>query len=212
MTNDLTQGLPPRDSHGSSPLQQMMRDHQEARARQDPLADLCMLATVSQDGGAAVRTLVLRQMDERGLGFMISDTSPKWDELHTSPCELLLLYRTLPRQYRIRGTIDHLPAERVSEHWRAKPYESRLVDVAYAELHPQSDVISSPDALREDMTHIRKRYPQPDDVPQPRNLRGVLLVPTQVERWDGTAPDRLHDRRRYRLESAGSWTVDYLMP
>ena len=88
------------------PIALVVEDRARARAAGDPLADLCVLATgggAEEDGSAGVRPIVLRDVGPQGIGLLISRTSPKWEPLSAGRYEVLLLWLTIRRQYRVRG-------------------------------------------------------------------------------------------------------------
>jgi pyridoxine/pyridoxamine 5'-phosphate oxidase len=192
------------------PVDQIVLDRERARAAGDPFADLCILATADGSGAPGVRTLVLRDVGSQGVGLLVSATSPKWAPLEAGRYECLLVWLTIRRQFRIRGGLQPMPDALVEEYWRQKGYESRLLDVYYATYQPQSSEVGSRARFLQGIAALRDRHPDPEGVPRPPGLRGVYLVPDQVEVWRGS-PDRLHDRHLYRREGAG-WVEEILVP
>ena len=61
------------------PPQRFTHDRQAARDAKDPMAAVCVLATVDQRGMPQARTLVLRDIPE-GLAIYINASSPKWQQ------------------------------------------------------------------------------------------------------------------------------------
>lgn len=196
---------------GPDPMAELAWDRERARAAGDPFADLCILATTDGEGVPGVRTLVLRDVGPQGVGLLVSAKSPKWDPLAAGRYECLLVWLTIRRQYRIRGGLDPMPPERVAAYWAQKMHESRLLDLYYEACQPQSSVVASREAFLAGIEALRARHPVPEAVPRPDLLRGVYLVPAQVEIWRGS-PDRLHDRRRFRRTPGGGWTEEVLVP
>lgn len=192
------------------PVARLVADREAARATSDPMADTCVLATA--DGGPApsVRPLVLRDVGPQGLGLLISATSLKWDPLRAGRYECLLLWTTIRRQYRVRGSLAPMPEALVEAYWQQKIHASRLLDVYYETARPQSAVVDSRAAFLAGIDALRARHPTPEGVPRPGLLRGVYLVPSRIEAWHGS-PDRLHDRRVYTRTAAG-WTEQTLVP
>lgn len=199
-----------RESSGLDPIAQIVADRARARAAEDPFTDLCVLATVESAGALGVRTLVLRDVGPQGIGLLVSATSPKWAPLTEGRYECLLVWLAIRRQYRIRGGVTPMPEARVEEYWSQKGHESRLLDVYYATVRPQSSAVASHERFREEIERLRREYPVSDRVPRPDLLRGVYLVPDRIEVWRGS-PDRLHDRRLYSREGLG-WTESVLVP
>jgi pyridoxamine 5'-phosphate oxidase len=192
------------------PIDEIVRERERARAAGDPLVDSCILAT--SDGGPApgVRPLTLRDVGPQGLGLLISTTSPKWGPVQSGRYECLLLWTSIRRQYRVRGTVCPMPAARLDEYWRKKVHESRLLDLYYVIHGAQSSAVDSRDAFRAGIERLRQAHPTADAVPRPDALRGVYLLPFRIEAWHGSA-DRLHDRRLY-LRTGNGWRVQVLVP
>jgi len=157
-----------------------------------------------------VRPIVLRDVGPQGIGLLISRTSPKWEPLSSGRYELLLLWLTIRRQYRVRGKIAPMPEALVETYWNQKVHESRLLDVYYATYGAQSTAVPSRERFLEGIEALRQRYPTSEAVPRPELLRGVYLVPDRIEAWRGS-PDRLHDRRRF-IREGGGWREETLIP
>lgn len=194
----------------SDPLALLEGDRERARAAKDPFADLCVLATSPEAGPPGVRVVVLRDTGPQGVGLLISGTSPKWRPLTEGRYECLLPWLTIRRQYRIRGGLASMPESRLAGYWALKVHESRLLDLYYERISPQSSRVASPEAFRAGIDSLRRAHPTKESVPRPPELRGVYLVPERVEVWHGS-PDRLHDRRLYTREGDG-WSEAVLVP
>lgn len=194
----------------SDPIAQILADRERARAARDPFADLCILATADAAGTPGVRTIVLRDVGPQGIGLLVSATSPKWSPLEGGRYECLLVWLAIRRQYRIQGGLASMPEARVEEYWHQKVHESRLLDLYYGAFGPQSSPVPSRERFVAGIESLRREHPVPAQVPRPALLRGVYLVPERIEAWRGS-PDRLHDRRLYRRNSAG-WDEQVLVP
>lgn len=193
------------------PMALLAEDRERARALSDPLADLCWLATVDAEGRPALRTLVVRGIDARGLRVFINRSSPKWAELHASGrFELLCYYPGLRRQYRVRGGIAELDPAVVHRSWRAKPRATRLLDWYYQHEHGQSAALASREELIAGYRRMQARYPDPDAMPAPEGVRGLALVAQRVERLDlDRSP--VHERRSFTLHEEG-WRETPMVP
>jgi pyridoxamine 5'-phosphate oxidase len=180
------------------------------------MTDLCVLATAGATAGPGsagapgVRPIVLRDVGPQGIGLLISGTSPKWEPLAAGRYELLLLWLSIRRQYRVRGTIGPMTDETIETYWNQKVHASRLLDVYYATYGAQSTPVPSRDVFLEGIDTLRQRYPTSEAVPRPDVLRGVYLIPERIEVWRGSA-DRLHDRHRFVREATG-WREETLVP
>jgi pyridoxamine 5'-phosphate oxidase len=194
----------------ADPLAEIVHERERARAAGDPLVDICILATVEGRSAPGVRPLVLRDVGPQGLGLLISASSPKWRPVQSGRYECLLLWTTVRRQYRVRGSLTPMPGDLVERYWQLKTHESRLLDLYYEEFLPQSSPVHSREHFREGIEALRRRHPTPTAVPRPPRLRGVYLVPFRVEAWHGS-PDRLHDRCVY-LRRGNGWRPQVLVP
>ena len=192
------------------PIVELVADRERARAAKDPFTDLCVLATAPDGEPPAVRTLVLRDVGPPGIGLLVSGSSPKWPPLREGRYELLLPWLSIRRQYRVRGSLRAMPEALVERYWGQKVHESRLLDLYYERIRPQSSAVRSREEFRAGIEELRRAHPHPEDVPRPPLLRGVHLVPQRIEIWHGSA-DRLHHRRRYTLEE-GRWAEVVLVP
>jgi pyridoxamine 5'-phosphate oxidase len=192
------------------PLALIVDDRARARSAGDPFVDLCVLATEQDAGRPGVRPIVLRDIGPRGIGLLISRASPKWEPLSAGRYELLLVWLTIRRQYRVRGGVAPMSEALVETYWSQKVHESRLLDLYYATHGVQSSVVASRERFLEGIEALRRQYPSAESVPRPDLLRGVYLVPERVEMWRGS-PDRLHDRRRFAREGEG-WREETLVP
>lgn len=200
----------PISDQPADPLGLIVTERERARAAGDPMTDLCVLATAEDGGPPGVRPIVLRDIGPDGIGLLISETSPKWGPLSRGRFELLLLWLSVRRQFRVRGRLAPMPEALVTRYWEQKVHASRLLDLYYATHQGQSTVIASREAFLGGIESLRGQYPTPDSVPRPPLLRGVLLVPERVEQWRGS-PDRLHDRRLF-TRGADGWREHTLIP
>ena len=127
-------------------------DRERATALGDPMASLCVLATVG-DGEPEARTLVLRDLrsaqGEPILGVFMNRTSPKCAQLGQSACVAAVVYLpSLSVQYRLRCTLKELPADLVRSSWLLRPPIPKRMDWLYEE-RPQSTVPREPRRARQ---------------------------------------------------------------
>ena len=186
-------------------------DRERAKAERDPLADLCVLATVDGEGAPALRTLVVRGIDARAVQVFINRSSPKWAELHASGrFELLCYYSGLGLQYRLRGRVADHDLDAVRASWVRKPYRTKLLDWYYEHERPQSAPLESREALVAGHRRMQERYPDPESVPVPDGVRGLDLVVERMERLDLNALP-VHERRAFSRVD-GAWEEVALVP
>ncbi len=193
------------------PMALFAADRERASGQGDPMADLCVLATVGERGAPALRTLVVRGIDSRAVQIYINRHSPKWAELHPSGrFELLCYYSTLRLQYRLRGVAAEHDVDAVRRSWKRKPYRTRLLDWYYELERRQSAPLASREDLVAGHRRMQARFPDPEKVPPPDGVRGLDLVVAWMERLDlGATP--VHERRAF-TRTGESWRETPLVP
>jgi pyridoxamine 5'-phosphate oxidase len=199
--------MPPlrREELASDPVTQF-EAWWELALKEAVLAEAMTLATMDDEGAPDARMVLLKGFDQRGFRFHTNYGSAKGRQLDAAGSAALVLYwRELDRQVRVRGAVERLSAEESDEYWRTRPRESQLG--AWAS--PQSEVLASREALDEGQRALRERF-EGEDVPRPEHWGGYVLRPDAVEFWQGQV-GRLHDRFRYSRDG-DSWKIDRLAP
>ena len=189
----------------SDPLVLLSHDRSEARRTNDPLVDRCVLGTVDRNGRSALRTLVLREIDEQ-LALFYSRSSAKHVELTNNGLRgsILVFLPSIGVQYRIESRFKDIPRSVIEEHWQLKPDAAKRMDSIYAR-HPQSTVIDDVEAFK---TLFAATVPPRKS---PANGCGVFLLPQLVERLELRADPHMHDRKLFTRRDEG-WQVQHLVP
>ena len=199
-------GEPLDETHSDpDPFRQFSLWFEQVRGlEQDPTA--MALATATRDGRPSVRTVLLKNMDDRGFVFFTNYASRKSREIEqTGRASLLFLWRTVERQVRIDGTVEKISDDESDAYFATRPLESRWS--VYASR--QSDPVESRQAL--DSRYDVARLIYGDSVPRPRWWGGYRVIPDEFEFWQGR-PSRLHDRIHYRKQPDGLWVRTRLAP
>lgn len=192
-------------------MAQLAADRARASAAGDPMTDLCVLATVDEQGFPALRTLVVRGIDARAVQVFVNRSSPKWAELHASGrFELLCYYANLGLQYRLSGGVAAADIDTVRRSWTRKPYRTRLLDWYYELERPQSAPLGGREELVAGHRRMQARYPDPDTMPVPGGVRGLDLIVERAERLDLNAAP-VHERRAFARQG-GAWRETPLVP
>ena len=175
------------------------------------------VATVDAGGVPNVRTVLLRVLDERGVGFYTGLTSAKGRELAAHPSAAVsMTWPSMFRAVRFRGRVTELPREEVAAYFRSRPWGSRIS----AWTSRQSAPVGSRAELEDEYERLAARWPDTgsaDDVPVPDFWGGYLVVPDEVEFWAGRR-NRLHDRLVFTrvapggLDDAAAWQVSRRQP
>lgn len=185
--------------------EQFDRWFQQARDLLEPNA--VVLATATPDGAPSARTVLLKDVDERGFVVFTNLTSRKGRELTANPrVALVFPWLDLERQVTVTGTAAQVDRAETEAYFRSRPRGSQIG----AWVSHQSAVLAGREVLERRDAELTGRFAG-GEVPVPGFWGGVRVAPDAVEFWQGRT-SRLHDRLRYRAASPGSWTVERLAP
>jgi len=193
-----------REHLANDPLEQFARWFEQAQAVV-PLAEAMTLATVDADGMPNARMVLLKGFGPDGFRFFTNYESAKGEELAASPRAALVIYwRELDRQVRVRGEVERLPAGDSDAYFASRPRESRVA----AAISPQS--------RRIEWDELDRRFAEldaeagDDGPPRPEHWGGYLVRPDEIEFWQGR-DSRMHDRFAYSRHPDG-WVLQRLAP
>ena len=199
--------MPPlhRSALCDDPIAQF-RDWYERAEREVPLAHAMTLATVHPDGGPDARMVLLKGFGPEAFRFFTNFNSAKARQLDKVPRAALVLYwRELDRQVRVRGPVARLSEADSDEYFASRPRDSQIG--AWAS--PQSEPLPDRETLDARVEEVEKRF-SGGTVPRPPFWGGYALRPEEIEFWQGQA-GRLHDRFLYSREG-DDWRLDRLAP
>jgi pyridoxamine 5'-phosphate oxidase len=112
----------------------------------------------------------------------------------------------MERQVIIKG-IAQKTSENISDgYFDSRPDGSKLGAI----VSNQSEVIPSRTFLEENLKQLENNF-EGKPIPRPEHWGGYLVVPSEVEFWQGRA-NRLHDRIRYTNQPDYSWLIQRLAP
>jgi pyridoxamine 5'-phosphate oxidase len=189
------------------PMAQFRVWFQEAVDAQAADANAMSLATASSSGEPSVRTVLLKDVDERGFVFFTHYLSPKGRDLAENPRASLLFYwPELERQVRISGSVTRVTRAVSEAYFASRPIESQWAAWATT----QSAAIDSRQTLDERFNAVQQRFAH-QSVPCPPDWGGYRVAAERIEFWQGR-PGRLHDRMLYVRQPTGAWTRTRLAP
>jgi pyridoxamine 5'-phosphate oxidase len=198
------------DEHGidRDPFQQFTIWYDEAVAAGLPEPEAMTLSTATLEGQPSARIVLLRGYDERGFCFFSNYSSQKGQELAANPYAAVTFHWVeLERQVRIAGRVEKVTEAESDAYFQSRPSQSRIG----AWSSPQSNVISSRDALEELFEKYQEQYLDETAIPRPEHWGGYRVIPERIEFWQGR-PNRLHDRLRFIRIDLGPWTLQRLAP
>lgn len=193
-----------REHLASDPIDQFAGWFSEAQDAV-PLAEAMTLATVSADGSPDARMVLLKGFGPDGFRFFTNYESAKGDQLAAdSRAALILYWRELDRQVRIRGTVERLSPEDSDAYFASRPRDSQIA----AAISPQSRPIEREEL---DRRYVELALDLGESSPsRPDNWGGYLVRPEVIEFWQGR-DSRMHDRLVYSRTPDG-WAVQRLAP
>jgi pyridoxamine 5'-phosphate oxidase len=199
--------MPPlhRSALADDPIEQF-RDWYERAQREVSLAHAMTLATVDADAAPDARMVLLKGFGPEAFRFFTNLSSAKAKQLEATPRAALVLYwRELDRQVRIRGPVEPLSEAASDEYFAARPRDAQIG--AWAS--PQSEPLPDRATLDARVDEVDQRF-SAGEVPRPSFWGGYALRPEQIEFWQGQA-GRLHDRFLYTREGE-AWRLERLAP
>lgn len=179
-------------------------DEAKASDLREPTA--MSVATVDELGRPAVRTVLLKHLDESGLVFFTNKKSRKGRHLRAVPYAAVCIYfQQAHQQVQVDGKIVMVSDEEADGYWQTRPRASQIG--AWASR--QSEVMDARQQLYDRVNQYEKEFAG-TDVPRPDHWGGYRVVPERIEFWSGH-PDRLNQREQYSLGN-GEWSKIQLYP
>ena len=179
----------------------------EATASEPSDPNAMIVATATPDGRPSIRTVLLKGVDPRGFVFYTNKESRKATELAVNARVYLLFYwKSLGRQIRIDGSVEHVTDAEADAYYRSRARISRLG--AWASL--QSRPLDSRTTLERRLAEFEAKFPG-ENIPRPPNWSGYRVLPEQFEFWQDME-FRLHDRTVYTRNDQGGWDTSKLYP
>lgn len=163
------------------------------------------VSTIGLDGYPKARVVLLKKYNEEGFIFYTNYNSEKGKAIEQNPkiC-LSFFWHGAERQVIIKGIAEKTSENISDNYFDSRPDGSKLGAI----VSNQSEVIPSRDYLEENLKQLESEF-ESKPIPRPKHWGGYLVVPFEVEFWQGRA-NRLHDRIRYTIQKDYSWKVERL--
>jgi pyridoxamine 5'-phosphate oxidase len=164
------------------------------------------LGTATKEGHVSVRTVLLKEFDEKGFIFFTNFKSKKGNQLISNPNAAMLFYwPESGRQVRIEGITEKIPNQDSEKYFKTRPKESQLSSWA----SEQSSVIPDRQYLENRFLFYKSLYHE-KPVKKPEHWGGFRLIPHWFEFWQN-GEFRLHDRLTYTRKN-DDWHIERLAP
>jgi len=178
----------------------------EAIKRKVPEPTAMALCTSTKEGKPSSRMVLLKEVTKLGFVFFTNYESRKGIELIQNPFAALTFYwSTIAKQVRIEGRIKKVSRSESRNYFASRPRKSQIG----AWTSHQSTVISSRNELDEWFRFYQEKF-KDKKIPCPEFWGGFLLIPQQIEFWQGRE-SRLHDRILF-LRTSRRWEISRLSP
>lgn len=190
----------------ADPLDQFKAWFEQARKADLPEPNAMVLATVGKDKRPFTRTVLLKQLDSRGLVFFTNFQSRKAKQIEENPfVSAQFLWLELERQVAVTGKAEKISTAESLAYFVTRPIGSRIG----AWTSNQSSVIRSRSLLEAKLAEMKRKFAD-GEVPLPSFWGGFRIVPETWEFWQGRQ-SRLHDRFLYS-QVEGNWQTERLQP
>ncbi len=191
-----------------NPIQEFLKQWQEAREKKDPVADSLSLATADADGCPHVRTVLLKQTPDGRFGFVSRLGGKKHEHIaHRNDIECCTYWPTLGLQVRLRCKTEKMDAASLGYFWNLRPREAQIV---YSLDFKQSREIDSFHTLERLFEKAKTQFQKIKAIPLSKFYIGYFLQPYEVE-FLHVQRNRLNQRELYVLED-DQWQKKILTP
>ena len=191
-----------------NPIELFAEWFKEAKKTEINDPNAAAVATVNKSNVPSVRMVLLKSFNNDGFVFYTNLDSKKSKDLKENPnASMCFHWKSILRQIRIVGRVEIISNKEADDYYNSRSYESRIG--AWAS--KQSTVLNSRDDLNLAVENYKKKYPDKNNVPRPKNWSGWIIKPDEIEFWlDGR--NRIHERLKYKKNENNSWVKFLLNP
>ena len=164
------------------------------------------LATADAQGRPSARTVLLKEVNDRGFVFYTNLQSRKGGQLASNPrAALCFFWDPFMEQVLVEGVAEPVSASEADAYWATRPRENQLA--SFASL--QSQPLDKKETLKARFEQCKLQFAG-REVPRPPHWSGWRIIPDRIEFWK-TGPFRLNERLLYQ-KTGGRWTAELLYP
>jgi pyridoxamine 5'-phosphate oxidase len=189
-----------------NPFVEFDKWYKERLREEDNYPGSFSLGTASASGKVSVRTVLLKEYDNRGFVFFTNQNSKKGNHLSENAYAAMLFYwPEKGKQVRIEGNVERIPEGESEKYFNSRPRESRIG--AWAS--NQSSIIPGRKFLDDQVLRFKSEF-KGRPVPKPPHWGGFRIIPVMFEFWK-EGKFRIHDRIVYsRVKN--EWKINRLAP
>ena len=191
-----------------NPINQIIQFWKEAREKKDPVSDCLYLATSDEEGKPHVRTVLIKSLNEEGLGFVTNAFGPKAKQIKKNKwVEGCIHWPSLNLQIRIQGPVKKMSLGQLMTLWKNR---SREAQILYTLGVPQSSVVDSFASFMQKFKELQNKLEVKKILPYFPAYVGFIIQPTRIEILH-YHPSRLSEREAYEKEGK-KWNCSTLAP
>ncbi len=165
------------------------------------------LATATPDGRPSARMVLLKDWGPEGFVFYTNFESRKGGELQANGRAALLFYwRKLARQIRIEGPVEAVSEAEAEAYFASRPRDTQIGAWASQQSRPMEGRW----VFEKEIARFAAKY-MVGKVPRPPQWSGFRVIAEEFEFWRERR-FRLHERRLYKRQPDGGWTLEILFP
>ena len=166
-----------------------------------------VLSTITKNNKPTSRTVLLKEIDNKGFIFFTNYNSKKGKEIKdNNNVSLNFLWKDMERQIIIEGITKKISNKSSINYFNKRPKESKIS----AWVSNQSKKLDNKMVLEKQYKNMFKKFKSIEVIPKPNYWGGYIVLPNKIEFWQGKK-SRLHDRMCYKLTNK-DWKIFRLSP
>ena len=178
-----------------NPIKQFNLWFQEAIKFKIKEPNAMILSTIKKKNKPTSRTVLLKEVDNKGFIFFTNYNSNKGVEIKNNKnVSLNFLWKNMERQIIIEGITKRISEISSINYFNKRPRDSQIS----AWVSDQSKKIKNKTVLENQYKKMVKKFQKTEIIPKPTCWGGYIVLPNKMEFWQGKK-SRLHDRICYKL-------------